>query len=114
MVREKKKKLWYVITCHHKHVQLGSESTFLTRLVRDLDTAKELMQSIYDDAAAGRVGKHGIKYSDPKWLDDNHYKVQITSDININGWLHSTTIETFEIHDDWNFNIFSDKSYILE
>lgn len=109
----KKKKLWYYITCHHKHVQLGSESTFIVRMVKTLDEAKELMQSIYDDAAKGRVGRMG-KYSDPKWLDEDHYKVQITHDININGWLHSTTIETFDIHDDWNFNIFSDKSWILE
>lgn len=113
MVREKKKKLWYVITCHHKHVQLGSESTFLTRLVRDLDTAKELMQSIYDDAAAGRVGKYGFKYSDPKWLDEDHLTLQITSTVYV-GYIESTTIETFHLSDDWNFNIFSDKSWILE
>ena len=110
----KEKKLWYVITCHHKHVQLNEESTYLVRMVDDLDTARELMQSIYDDAEKGIIGKHGIKYSDPKWLDEKHLKLQITSDININGWLHSTTTEIYQLSDDWNDNIFSNTSWILD
>ena len=110
----KKGKLWYVITCLHKHVQLGEESSHLVRLVKDLETAKELMQSIYDDATVGRLGRFGIKYSDPKLLDEEHYTLQITADININGWLHSTTTEIYHLSDDWNDNIFSNKSWILE
>ena len=109
----KKGKLWYVITCHHKHVQTESESTFLVRIVKTLDEAKKLMQSIYDDAEAHRTGRLGVEYSDPKWLDENHYQLQVKADININGWLHSTTIETYDLHDDWNFNIFSNEPYIL-
>ena len=106
------KKLWYVITCHHKH-ELGREASFLVRMVETLEEAKELMQGIYDDAAAGREGKFG-KYSDPKWLDESHQTLQITSDININGWLHSTTIETYHLSDDWESNIFSNKPWILD
>lgn len=110
----KEKKLWYVITCLHKHVQLNEESTYLIRMVDDLDTARELMQSIYDDAEKGIIGKHGVKYSDPKWLDEKHLKLQITSDININSWLHSTTTEIYQLSDDWNDNIFSNTSWILD
>lgn len=109
----KKRKLWYVITCHHKHVQTENESTFLVRMVKTLDEAKELLQGVYKDAKSGWSGRFEIDYSDPKWLDDRHLKIQVTADININGWLHSTTIETYEIHDDWNFNIFDDKPHIL-
>lgn len=110
----KNKKVWYVITCHHKHQQLGEESIFLVRMVKDLKTAEDLMQSIYDHAEKGRVGKHGIKYSDPKWLDEKHLKLQITSDININGWMHSTTTETYQLTDEWDFNIFNNKPWILD
>ena len=108
------KKLWYVITCHHKHEQLGTECSFLVRLVDNIETARELMQSVYDDAEAGRCGKHGVKYSNPKWLDEEHYTLQIMADININGWLHSTTTEIYHLSDDWNDNIFSNKSWILD
>lgn len=106
------KKLWYVITCHHKH-ELGRESSFLVRLVEDLETAQQLMQSIYDDASANRMGRYA-KYSEPKWLDESHRTLQIKSDININGWLHSVTIETFHLSDEWEENIFSNKTWILD
>ena len=108
----KEKKLWYVITCHHKH-ELGREESFLIRMVKDLEEAKKLMQSIYDDAANNRMGRYA-KYSDPKWLDENHTTLQITSDISINGWLHSVTIETFHLSDEWESNIFSNKTWILD
>ena len=110
----KEKKLWYVITCTHEHVQTNSKSSFLVRLVKDLDFAKKLMQSIYDDAEKGITGRHGITYSNPKWLDENHLKLQITSDININGWLHSTTTEIYQLSDDWDNNIFTDSPWILD
>lgn len=111
----KEKKLWYVITCIHEHVQTNSKSSFLVRLVEDLDSARQLMQSIYDDAKAGRTGRYGIKYSNPEWLDGNkHQTLKVTSDININGWLHSTTIETFHLSDEWEDNIFSNKTWVLD
>lgn len=106
------KKLWYVITCHHKHEQTGRECSFLVRLVEDLETAKKLMQSVYNDAEAGRLGKHGGKYSNPKWIDEKHQTLQVTADININGWLHSTTTETYHLSDEWESNIFDDKPWI--
>ena len=108
------RRLLYVITCHHKHVQSGSENTFLIRLVDNRDKAEALMQSIYDDALANRVSKYGGKYSDPKWLDDKHLKVQVTHTIFIGGWLECTTIETYSLGDEWKFNIFSDKLWVLE
>lgn len=110
----KDKKLWYVITCHHKHVQLGSENTFLVRMVDDFQNAKKLMQSIYDDAKEERVAKFGGKYSNPKWLDDKHLRLEVTHDININGWLHSTTTEVYELSDEWDFNVFDNKPWILD
>ena len=82
-------------------------------MVKDLEDAKKLMQSIYDDAAANRMGRYA-KYSDPKWLDENHRTLQIKSDININGWLHSVTVETYHLSDEWEDNIFSNKTWILD
>lgn len=108
-----KGKLWYVITCHHKHVQLGTESSFLIRLVDNLETAKELMQSIYDDAQEGRAFKYGIKFSNPEWKDEEHRTLQVTSDIAV-GYAHSITIETYHLSDEWDFNVFSNKPWILE
>lgn len=110
----KQKKLWYVITCHNKHVQTGDECSFLVRLVKDLEEAKKLMQSVYDDAKAGRLSKHGVKYSDPKWLTETHTTLQVTADININGWLHSTTTEIYQLSDEWDSNIFNNKSWIID
>ena len=111
---KKNSKLWYAVTCHHKHLQLETEDTFLVRLVKTLDEAKALLQSAYEDAESNKKSKYGIKYSDPKWLDEEHFTLQLKSDVSINGWLHSTIIETYSIHDEWNFNIFSDKSWLLE
>jgi hypothetical protein len=108
----KEKKLWYVITCHHKH-ELGREESFLIRMVDKLETAKKLMQGIHDEAKAGRMDTYA-KYSTPKWLDESHRTLQITSDININGWLHSVTVETYHLSDEWEDNIFSNKTWILD
>lgn len=72
------------------------------------------MQGIYDDAAANRVSKMGGKYSNPKWLDKKHNKIQVTHNICVAGWINITTIETYCLTDEWNFNIFSGKDYILE
>ena len=111
---KKNSKLWYAITCHHKHLQLEIEETFLVRLVKTLDEAKSLLQGAYEDAESNKKSKYGIEYSDPKWLDEEHFTLQLKSDVSINGWLHSTIIETYSIHDEWNFNIFSNKSWLLE
>ena len=110
----KQKKLWYVITCHHKHEQTGEECSFLCRLTSNLETAKKLMQSVYDDAEAGKLGKHGVKYSAPKWLNDKHTTLKVTADININGWLHSTTTEIYHLSDEWDSNIFDNKPWIID
>ena len=110
----KQKELWYVITCHHKHVQTGNECSFLVRLVKDLDSAKKLIQSVYDDAEAGRTGKHGVRYSDPQWLNEKRTTLQVTADININGWLHSTTTEVYHLSDEWDSNIFDSKPWIID
>ena len=110
----KQKKLWYVITCHQKHEQTGEECSFLCRLTDSLEAAKKLMQSVYDDAEAGRCGRHGVKYTAPKWLNDNHTTLQVTADININGWLHSITTETYHLSNEWDSNIFDNKPWIID
>lgn len=106
--------LRYVITCHTKHVQLGTEDSFLIRIVNGVEEGDSLLEGLYKDAEQGRTTKFGAKYSNPKWLDEHHKKLQVTADININGWLHSTSIETYSLHDEWDKNIFSDKCWILE
>ena len=108
------KKLIYYITLHQKHVQSDSENVYIERIVKSPEIAKELMESIYEDAKNESLGKHGTKYSDPKWLNESHTKIQVTTDININGWLHCTHIQTYELHDDWNTNLYSDKPWVLD
>lgn len=114
MARKPKNLLRYVITCHTKHVQLKDEDSYLIRIVNNLEEAIPLMEGIYRFAEQGRTTKFGAKYSDPKWLDEHHHKLQVTADININGWLHSTSVETYALHDEWDKNIFNDKPWILE
>lgn len=108
---ERENKLWYVITCHSKFNSTGNEHSSLIRLVDDLATAKELMNSVYEDAEKGRTGRYGIKYSNPKWIDD--YTLQVTSDIQV-GWIHNFCTETYHLSDEWNNNIFSNKRWILD
>lgn len=106
------KKLIYPITCLSKHVQSNEESTFLIRIVDSLEEGKELMNSIYEDAMLNKTTKYGITYSNPKWLDDRHLKIQVTCDM-VCGWMHCTTIETYQLGDEWNFNVFSKDRWIL-
>lgn len=107
-----KRNLIYPITCLSRHIQSNKESTYLIRIVDSLDNGIELLESIYKDAESKRTTKYGGNYSNPKWLDDNHLKVQVTCDM-VCGYIHSTTIETYELHDEWNFNVFSKDKWIL-
>lgn len=108
------KKLVYCITLHQKWVEGDNKGTFIERIVDDFDIAKQLLEGVYKDAEKGRVDKRGIKYTNPKWLNESHTKIQVTADININGWLHCTHIQTYELHDEWSANLYSDKPWVLE
>ena len=55
----------------------------------------------------------GGKYSNPKWLDEKHLKLKLTYDAYV-GCMHSTTIETYQLTDELDFNIFNDKTWILD
>ena len=107
-----RQKLMYVVTCHSKHVQLGDESTFLTRITNSLEEGKKLLQSIYNDASKNYLSRYGLRYSNPVWMDDKHLKVQVTCDI-VCGYIHSTTIETYQLTYDWNTNILDRHPWVL-
>ena len=106
------RKLIYPITCLSKHVQSNEESTYLIRIVDSLNKGIKLLESVYRDAENKRTTKWGGTYSNPKWLDDRHLKVQVTCDT-VFGYVHFTTIDTYELNDEWNFNVYSKDKWIL-
>ena len=105
------KNLMYTITSHSKYSD-GTEYSFICRITPDLEFAKKLMQSIYDDAANHRVTRAGT-YSDPVWKDDEHRVIEVKNTICV-GWMTSVTTETFYLGDEWTENYLSDKPYVLE
>lgn len=103
--------LMYTITSHSKYSD-GSERSFVCRITPDLEFAKKLMQSIYDDAANHRETRIGT-YSDPVWKDDEHRILEVKNTIRV-GWMTSVTTETFYLGDEWAENYLSDKEWVLE
>lgn len=107
----KYKGLVYTITSHSKYSD-GSERSFICRITPNLEFAKKLMQSIYDDAANHREARIGT-YSDPVWKDDEHRILEVKNTICV-GWMSSVTIETFYLGSEFKKNYLSDKPWILE
>lgn len=59
----------------------GEMCSYLEALVDTEAKAKELMEDIYDDAEHKYTTKIGVIYSDPKWLDDEHTKLEVKASI---------------------------------
>lgn len=56
----------------------GEMNAYLEAICDTEAQAKQLLQDIYDDAARKfRSRRTGAVYSDPKWLDEEHEKLQI-------------------------------------
>lgn len=105
----KMKKFVYTITITHIYED-GKIQSFLERICDNYDTAKQLLNSLYDEAFNEFEGRH-CKYSDPKWLDDN--TLQVTSTIRCGGIVCKTT-EVYSIHSEMEANIYSRKEWIAE
>lgn len=101
----------YTITSHSKYSD-GTERSFLIRITPNLEFARKLMQSIYDDAARKCEMRIGT-YSDPVWKDDGHRVLEVKNTIRI-GWSAYVTIETFYLGDELKKNYLSDKPWVLE
>ena len=107
----KYKGLVYTITLHSKYSD-NSEYSYLCRATPDLEFAKKLMQSIYDDAAIHRKTRVGT-YSDPVWKDDEHRILEVKNTIRV-GWMSSVTVETYYLSGGYDKNYLSDKPWVLE
>lgn len=66
----------YIIT--HLSVNGGEMNSYLEAVVDTKTEALSLMKDIYNDAARKFKSRHtGAVHSDPKWLDEEHEKLQI-------------------------------------
>lgn len=110
-MRKGLKGIMYTITSHSKYDD-GSEHSFLVRITPDLEFARKLMQSIYDDAERHRETRIAT-YSDPVWKDEEHCILEVKSTIYC-GWMKSVTTETFYLGDEYDKNYLSDKPWVLE
>ena len=105
-----KKELLYTITCNSKYND-GKERSYLIRITPDYEFAKNLMQTIYDEAEKNVETKFGT-YSDPKWLDNNHRTIQVTNTCYCFG-IKQVVTEVYTLNSDWSFNIYSKDNWIL-
>lgn len=105
-----KKELLYTITCNNKYSD-GKENSYLIRITSDYEFAKNLMQTIYDEAEKNIKTKFGT-YSDPKWLDDNHRTIQVTYTCHCLG-VKQVVTEVYTLNDEWSSNIYSKNGWIL-
>lgn len=100
--------LKYIITSLQEATNY--KKAFLVCICDTLDYAKELLETLYADAEQGKQGKVG-KISNPKWLDENHTTLQITTTMSA-GWITTETTETYYITDEHADNIYSKHPWI--
>ena len=104
------KELLYTITCNCKYND-GKERSYLIRITPDYEFAKNLMQTIYDEAEQNVETKIGT-YSDPKWLDDKHRTIQVTNTCHCLG-VKQVVTEVYTLNNEWSSNIYSENDWIL-
>lgn len=104
------KEILYTITCNSKYND-GTERSYLMRVTSDYEFAKNLMQTIYDEAEKNVETKFST-YSNPKWLDDNHRTIQITNTCHCLG-VKQVVIEVYTLNKEWSSNIYSKNDWIL-
>lgn len=105
-----KEKILFTITCNSKYND-GTERSYLMRITSDYEFAKNLMQSIYDEAENNTKNKFST-YSDPKWLDDNHRTIQVTNTCHCLG-VKEVVTEVYTLNNEWSSNIYSKNGWIL-
>ena len=104
------KELLYTITCNCKYND-GTERSYLMRVTSDYEFAKNLMQSIYDEAENNAETKYST-YSNPKWLDNNHRTIQITNTCHYFG-IKQVLTEVYTLNKDCSSDIYSKTGWIL-
>lgn len=104
------KEILYTITCNSKYND-GTERSYLMRVTSDYKFAKNLMQTIYDEAEKN-VETNFSTYSDPKWLDDNHRTIQITNTCHCLG-VKQVVTEVYTLNNEWSSNVYSKNGWIL-
>lgn len=105
-----KEKRLYTITCNSKYND-GTERSYLIRITPDYEFAKNLMQTIYNEAEKNVETKYST-YSDPKWLDDNHRTIQVTNTCHCLG-IKQIVTEVYTLNNEWSHNIYSNNDWIL-
>jgi hypothetical protein len=103
------KKLKYIITSIQEYKD-GTKKAFLTRICDNIEDARTLLQRIYEDAENNRAGRYAT-LSNPKWLDDKHNTLQVTSTTRTS-WVHMEVTETYCLSDDWTTNIYDKALWI--
>lgn len=105
-----KEEILYTITCNTKRSD-GTERSYLIRITSDYEFAKNLMQTIYDEAEKNIEIKFST-YFDPKWLDNKHRTIQVTNTCNCFG-IKQVFTEVYTLNDEWSSNIYSKNDWIL-
>lgn len=103
------KNLKYIITVLQEYED-GKKYTCLVRICNSREDADNLLQSLYEEAEAKNVGKHG-QVSDPIWINENKTQLQVTFTMFGCG-IRQVVKETYSLTDDWTDNIYSKTSWI--
>lgn len=102
----------YTIT--HLSVHDGEMNSYLEAICDTEAQAKELMQNIYNDAAKKFKSRHtGAVHYDPKWLDEEHTKLEVkvsASAVYVNDLSYT---ETYFLSWTWKEKMYNPK-WILE
>lgn len=98
------KDLKYIITVLQEYED-GKKYTCLVRICNSREEADKLLQSLYEEAKAKNVGKHG-RVSDPLWVKENKTALQVTFTMFGCG-IRQVVKETYFLTDDWTDNIYS-------
>lgn len=88
----------------------GEIASYLEAVCDTEAKAKELMEDIYDDAQEEYSDKTGIVYSNPKWLNEEHTKLQLSASTFMSNLSYT---ETFFLSWIWKEKVINPK-WILE
>lgn len=96
-------RLKYTITC-----AVNDDNSYLERVCDSLEEAIALLETLYEDAAKSKQGKLG-KVTNPKWI--NPYTLQVTFQTQC-GRIVVKEWRTYQIHNEWESNIYSKTPWI--
>ena len=88
----------------------GNVESYLEAIVDTESAAKELLQSVFNDASRKFETKHGAVYSNPEWKEED--KLQVTCTLHA-GCITLSYTETFFIGWIWKEKTYNPK-WILE